>query len=374
MVRNLKEGTGLGIRTSHCDRITFMESIYLNDADGRKPKKLTDRNIDDSIDTLTSTLKQRANSLWSDNINDIHIDQNISTHIAYVIALVSKKHKDISVYVDSHEVFWIRDNIQNGKLSLDDMSYPNYAPRHQYISESHNVTIFDPEKELEIIKDGSAPIVIYTHASRLTGQIFPLESIFQKIKEKNPNAVCIADGAQMIGGKKIYSLEHTDAYIAPTSKFIGAELHIGLCLLSNQFQALYLGDEITYPSVDIVIYKKELYSTNESLSSFAGTNFESYIQEMRAYAVGRFSEAGLSEYIFDIKDQAPHIITLSVGDETITESFVESLESQYGISVSHNMGFSLVEPKVPLVRISISVRCVKEYVDALASACETLLK
>jgi len=351
-----------------------MNTIYLNDADGRKPKKLTDKNINDSIDTLTSTLKQRSISLWSDNINDIHIDQNISTHIAYVIDLVSKKHKDVSVYVDSHEVFWIRDNVQNGKLSLDDMSYPNYAPRHQYVSESYPVTIFDPEKELEIVEGGPVPVIIYTHASRLTGQMFPLELIFKKIKGKNPSAVCIADGAQMIGGKKIYPLEYTDAYIVPTSKFIGAELHIGLCLLSDQFKTQYLSSNITYPSVDIGIYKKELYSTNESLSSFAGTDFESHIQEMRAYARGRFSETGLSEYVYDIKDQAPHIMTLSVGDKTITESFVESLESRYGISVSHNMGFSLVEPKVPLVRISISVRCAKEYVDALVSACEELLK
>jgi selenocysteine lyase/cysteine desulfurase len=351
-----------------------MESIYLNDTDGRKLKKLTDKNINDSIDTLTSTLKQRSTSLWSDNINDIYIDQNISTHIAYVIDLVSKKHKDVSVYVDSHEVFWIRDNVQNGKLSLDDMSYPNYAPRHQYISESHNVTIFDPEKELEISHDGSMPIVIYTHASRLTGQIFPLESIFKKIKERHPNAVCIADGAQMIGGKKIYTLEYTDAYIVPTSKFIGAEFHIGLCLLSNQFKTLYISDDVTYPSVDISMYKKELHSTNESLSSFVGVDFESHIQVMREYLIESFLKARLSEYIYVVKDQAPHIVTLSVGDRTITESFVKSLEKEHNISVSHNMNFSLVEPRVPLVRVSISVRCTKEYIDTLVSACEVLLK
>jgi hypothetical protein len=278
------------------------------------------------------------------------------------------------VYIDSHEVFWIKDNVQNGKLSLDDMSYPNYAPRHQYISEPHNVTIFDPEKELEIIEDGSVPVVIYTHASRLTGQIFPLESILKKIKEKHLNAVCIVDGAQMIGGKKVYPLEHTDAYIVPTSKFIGAELQIGLCLLSEQFKKLYLYSNITYPSTDIEIYKKELYSTNESLGDFAGVDFELHIQEMRRYLIGSFLKAGLSEYVYVVKDQAPHIVTLSVGDRLITESFVESLEKLHNIAVSHNMKFGIVKPNIPLVRISISVRCTKEHIDALVSVCGMLLK
>lgn len=350
-----------------------MNPVYLNDADGRKPKGLIDVDISDSIDTLIPTLKKRIASLWSSSIDDIRIDQNISTHIAYVIDLVSKKHKSISVYVDSHEVFWIKDNIQNGKLSLDDMSYPNYAPRHQYISEPHKVTIFDPEKELEIVEDGSVPIVIYTHASRLTGQMFPLELIFKKIKEKHPSAVCISDGAQIIGGKKIYPLEYTDAYIIPTSKFIGAELHLGLCILSNQFKASYLNSSIIYPSVDISIYKKELYSTNESLKDFVGVDFESHIQEMRRYMIDKFSEAKIAEYIYEVKDQVPHIVTLSVGDKSVTESFVESLEKQHNISVSHNMNFSLVEPKVPLVRVSISVRCTKEDIDALVSACKVLL-
>jgi hypothetical protein len=351
-----------------------MNIIYFNDADGRKSKKLIDVNINDSIDVLISTLKERMISLWSNNIDDIHIDQNISTHISYVIDIASKKHKSVSVYVDSHEVFWIKDNIQNGKLSLDDMSYPNYAPRHQYISDSHKVTIFDPEKELEIIEDGSVPIVIYTHASRLTGQMFPLELIFKKIKEKHPNAVCIADGAQMIGGKKIYALEYTDAYIVPTSKFIGAELHIGLCLLNDHFKNMYLKDGVVYPSVDTEKYKKELYSTNESLNGFVGIDFGSHIQEMRGYLIESFLKSGLSEYIYYVKDQASHIVTISVGDRTITESFVESLEKQHNISVSHNMDFSIVEPMIPLVRVSISIRCTKGYIDAFVSACNVLLK
>lgn len=351
-----------------------MNPIYLNDADGRKPKKLIDVNISDPIDTLILTLKERAASLWNNNINDIHIDQNISTHIAYVIDLVSKKHKLVSIYVDSHEVFWMKDNIQNGKLSLDDMSYPNYAPRHQYISEPHNVTVFDPEKELDIIDYDSVPVIIYTHASRLTGQIFPLESIFKKIKEKYPNAVCIADGAQMIGGKKIYPLEYTDAYIVPTSKFIGAEFYLGLCLLNDHFKSMYFKDGLTYPILDTEIYKKELYSTNESLKDFADIDFESHIKEMRKYMIERFSKARLSEYVHEVKDQVPHIVTLYVGDKPFTESFVESLEKFHNIFISHNMNFSLVEPKISLVRVSISIRCTKEYINALVSACEALLK
>ncbi len=303
-----------------------MDTIYFNDTDGRKPEKLTNVSITDPITDLLMTLKQRLASLWNDDIGSIYIDQNISTHVAYVIDIVSKKHKSVSIYVDSHEVFWMKNNIENGSLSLDDMSYPNYAPRHQYLSRPHSVTIFDPEKELQITDDGSIPIIIYTHASRLTGQVFPLESIFKSIKEKYPNAVCIADGAQTVGGEKVYPLKYTDAYIVPTSKFIGAELHLGVCLLSDQFKNLYLMDNVIYPSVNIDIYKKELYSTNECLNGFVGIDFESHIREMRAYLLDEFLKVGLISYVFDVQDQASHIVTLSVGDKAVTESFVKSLE------------------------------------------------
>ena len=351
-----------------------MNTIYLNEADGRKPKKLTDVNIDESVEELCLTLKERLVSLWSNEVKDIHIDQNISTHIAYIIDIVSKKHKSISVYLDSHEVFWIKDNIEKGELSLGDMSYPNYAPPHQYISRPHKVTVFDPEKELDIVQDGSIPIIIYTHASRLTGQIFPLEIIFKNIKEKHPNAVCIADGAQIIGAEKIYHLDYTDAYFASTSKFIGAEPHLGLCLLSDKFKALYLKKGISYPLVDVGVYKKELYSANEALKDFVGVDFESYIKDMRACLLEKISEEKHSSYVYDVKDQASHIVTLRVGDKSFTKSFVESLEKLYNISVSHNMNFSLVEPEIPLVRVSVSIRCTKEYIDALVLACGAVLE
>lgn len=351
-----------------------MNILYLNDADGRKPKKLTDVKIKDTTDQLVSTLKQKMATLWSDNVEDIHIDQNVSTHIAYIIDVVYKRHKSVSAYVDSHEVLWMKDTIQNGKLSLDDMSYPNYAPRHQYEFKPNSVTMFDPTKELIIPQDGSIPIIVYSHVSRLTGQIFPLESIFKKIKKEYPNAICIADGAQMMGGQKIYTLEYTDAYITTTSKFVGAELNLGICKLSNQFKDNYIKDEINYPSIDLGAYSKEIYSTNQSLDEFTGVDFESHIQNMRVYLLDEFSKSGLSMYVYGMQDQAPHLITLFVGDKSATELFVESIEKKYSMVVSHNMFYSIIEPKTPLVRISISARCTKENIDILVSACKSLLK
>ena len=76
-----------------------MNNIYLNDTDGRKPNQLTGVNVSESTEELVSIFKDRISPLLSNNPAEIHIDQNISTHIAYIIDLVAKKHKSVSVSV-----------------------------------------------------------------------------------------------------------------------------------------------------------------------------------------------------------------------------------------------------------------------------------
>ena len=67
-----------------------MNNIYLNDTDGRKPNRLTDVCVSESTEELVSILEDRISPLLSNNPAEIHIDQNISTHIAYVIDIVLK--------------------------------------------------------------------------------------------------------------------------------------------------------------------------------------------------------------------------------------------------------------------------------------------
>ena len=192
--------------------MTLMPIIYLNSCDGRKPKLLSNTEIKQDSGELASRLRKDMTVLWNGNDQHVYIDQNISTHIAYIVDMVSKNGKPISIFLDSHEVFWIKDILQRGELSLEDMSYPNYAAKHQFTFQSQPVTIFNPDEGLiSLEEEGTVVIVIHSHVSRLTGQEYPVESIFKNIKEKYPDAVCIADGAQMIGGSKIYPLQYTDA-------------------------------------------------------------------------------------------------------------------------------------------------------------------
>ena len=336
---------------------------YFNYCDGRKPKLLENAVIQDNTDELVRNLKRNMSILFSDSLENLHIDQNTCTHIAYIIDVVSKQNKPISIYLDSHEVFWFRDMLQNGELSLGDMSYPNYAPKHQFKFNSQKLTIFNPEKPLIITESKDTTIVIiHSHVSRLTGQEFPVEDIFKKVKEEYQGAVCIVDGAQMIGGKKIYSFKYTDAYIGISSKFINAELNLGFCLLNNSFENKYLNDKTTYPSVDLNPYTKELWSTNEILRDFNDIPYESYINDLRRYFVDSVNDHGLQDLIYKIDNQVPHIVTLHVGDKIFAKKIVSDLGNR-NMFVSENTDYSIIEPRVPLIRFSISVHTKREEID-----------
>ncbi len=346
----------------------------MNSCDGRKPKLLSNTEIKQDSGELVSRLRQDMSVLWTDVDQHVYIDQNVSTHIAYIVDMVSKNGKPISIFLDAHEVFWIKDILQRGELSLEDMSYPNYATKHQFTFQSHPVTVFDPDEGPMILEDeGIVVVVIHSHVSRLTGQEYPVESIFKHVKEKYPDAVCIADGAQMIGGSKIYPLHYTDAYIATSSKFIGAELHLGLCVLEKGFKYKYISEDCEYPQIDLGGYTKELFSTVEMLKQFNEVDFEKHIHDLRLYLVEQFKLNGLEKYIYEVPHQVNHIITLSVGDRDLTADVVKKLLDQYKISVSDNMGYSIVEPGIPLIRISLSISNSKKDIDTLVIACKELL-
>lgn len=354
--------------------MTLMPIFYLNSCDGRKPKLLANTEVKQDSGELVSRLRQDIAVLWNGNDQHVYIDQNISTHIAYIVDMVSKNGKPISIFLDAHEVFWINDILRQGELLLEDMSYPNYAAKHQFTFESHPVTVFNPDEGPITLEDeGTVAIVIHSHVSRLTGREYPVESIFKNIKEKYPDAVCIADGAQMIGGSKIYPLQYTDAYIATSSKFIGAELHLGLCVLEKGFKNKYISEDCKYPQIDLGDYTKELFSTVEMLKQFNEMDFEKHIQDLRLYLSEQFKLHGLEKYIHVVPNQVNHIVTLSVGDKYLTADVVRKLLDAYKICVSDNMGYSIEEPAVSLIRVSLSISNSKKDIDALVIACKELL-
>ena len=336
--------------------------IYLNDADGRKPKLLDGVRVTENPKDLQHYVQRFVAESWSVEPENIFFAQNISTHIADVIELVSHREKIHSVLLDETEVRYYLDQFKYGRLLVDDMTYPNYAPKHSKKFQPQKVQVFNPytiENNLKnILQPDKIQVIILSHVSRLDGVVFPVKRIYQAIKEIAPQSIIIIDGAQVLGAMRVSVEDFADVYVGVTSKFLGAEPHLGIAYLSPQFKQKYLSHS-HYPTFNPEVYIKELYSTHLAIQTIQ-RNHEEHIQQLKTYALKKLKEKDIPVYL--PPNQVPHFLSIPIRNKKETLITVKKLQEN-GITILHNLIWSIKEPENPLLRVSLSARTTEEDID-----------
>lgn len=339
-----------------------MKRVRLNYAYGIEKPRLRRRKVTESPGKLFGQIRKFFSSQFHCNPKDLMFAQNIVTHVVQIVRGVKKKHPDLQVLVDSHNVPWIKNTFETG-VTHPDMTRPNYARlRHKKI-EPTNVLAIDPKKLLadlpKLVNRKRPSVIVLSHVSRLTGEIFPVKKIYERLKQISPDSVLIVDGAQVAGAMKFDVTNSCDAYISVTSKFLGAEPNLAVAYLSPEMLSRHLEN---YPGLKQGEFVREAHSAIQAISHpVFEKDFETRIKNMREIAMEKLiGIKGVS--IRRVKDQAPHIITLRVGNSQRTKQIVDELRKR-GIDVFHNMNWSIIEPKTPLLRVSISAKTSRQEIE-----------
>ncbi|GEM_PF-2383404 len=294
---------------------------------------------------------------------DIKFAQNVTTHVAQIVTRIKKKIPSAQVCVDSHEVAWIPKSLEAGSLVTENITSPNFAGLKQKRFPATQVRIIDPKtllQNISMISSGDRPVVIVlSHVSRLSGETFPVKEIYRKMKKINPDSVLVVDGAQVAGAMKFDVRDSCDAYIGMTSKFIGGQPNLAVAYLSPEFGSKYLGK---YPSIKASEFASEAHSAMKAFSHpVFKRNFSERINRMRSLALSKLKGVkGIS--VQSPPNQAPQIITIKVGNRQKTLETVEKLKKR-GVEIFHNLGYSVVEPARPLLRVSIGAKTSRVEID-----------
>ena len=305
---------------------------------------------------------------------DVRFAQNVTTHVAQIVSGIKKLHPKMQVFVDSHEVPWIKGSLENGRLQMENMTRPNYAALQQRHFRPTEVSVFNPNELLRnlsrFVSTDKPAVIVLSHVSRLSGQIFPIQEIYSKMKAISPNSVLVVDGAQAAGAMKVDARNSGDAYITVTSKFLDAQPNIAMAYLSPELRSKYLAD---YPQIGANKFLAEAHSAVQSISHPAfREDFTQRIRNTRQFALEKLKGVkGIS--IKEFRNQAPQIITVKVGGRARTMQLVEEL-AKHGVEVFHNMGFSISEPREPLLRISIGAKTSRTEIEKFVKELRAVLR
>lgn len=254
-----------------------------------------------------------------------------------------------------------------------DATHSNYHENTAVNCPTFNVEIFPFEDAEKTINEVTNPAIFFiSHISRLTGEIARISSLSKSIRSKN--SILIVDGSQSIGAIGSIEMEDMgDVYLGVSSKFIGAEPHLGFAFISDNFFDKYIKDINNYPTFDAVVHAKDIYSLSESLKNpLYSSDYSAYIADLKKYALEKMN--GLDKNILYIPEsQAQNFLTLNFGSVENTKNFVEFAKS-LGVIVSDNTEWSVAEPTVPLVRIGLSVRVTEKDVDNLIEVVDKYIK
>ncbi len=348
------------------------QTIYLNDADGRKPARLDSIEVKQPERQL-NRLRDLMSAYWGVDKGAIEFAQNTTTHIAYLIEIIKTKYPDAIVFLDSHEIKWLKKTIENGKLPLNEMTYGNYV-RHSYqhIFPKSEVKIFTISNIVRLRKthNHTPVIIVISHVSRQTGEIVATKKLLASLSRVNRNAFFIIDGAQFLGPIPEYIKHLSGAYLTVSSKFIGAEPHLGVAYLSNNLKRSF---PHTYPHFESGRYIKEIYSAVCSLSQLQQVHSHyAHIRFLRTFCFRELRKNN-NLRVISPRNQVPWIVTVRVGNNTKTWSVVKLLKEQFNVSVYQNISFSVSKPDTPMIRISISPRTRQKDIQILAQGLSVIL-
>jgi hypothetical protein len=323
-----------------------MKLIYLNQANGIKPPLI--KRVRESPDRLLLEFTSQLRNLLCLSEKDfLSLSQNTTTSLIYaLISILSKE--DHSIFISTHEIRWFEKLFKIGELPVHETTYPNYASQQEIIFLKKKIFLFDPNKFIENpekIIGVKKSIVIMSDISRMTGQIFLSHSLYKKIKQLNKENILIIDGAESVGVTPVNPKKNSDVYLGLTYKFIGAEPTIGFCWVRKKIVEKF---KIKPWTIDPVLFNKELFSAVTSIRKL--TIDQSLIKKIRK-DFELYLRKNEIPYI-TTTNQAPHILIIPWGEKSLEKTIVE-LGSR-GFIVSHNINYSIKEPAIPGIRVSIT--------------------
>lgn len=340
-----------------------MKQLYLNYAEGIKPP-LIKKNISKQSALVNFRFfeKEMSNILDISSKEFIGFSQNITTSLISVL-LPILNNDNYEVYICSHEIRWFKTLFEIGKLPTHETTYPNYAPQTEVFFLKKKVNIFDPEefiKNPKKIIGSKKSIIIFSHVSRMTGEYIAGKSIYDEIKKINYDNIIIVDGAQAVGAVKLKIKSLSDVYLGTTSKFINAEPNISFYWVRK---ILIKKFAINFESIDSYKFSKEVYSAILSLKNLVIDSKK--VKQYRKALGLLLKKKGL--LILEVKSQAPHIAVIPWSKARLSNK-VEELR-RAGFIVSANTDYSIKEPKVPGIRVSLTphltFKRLKQFVDCL---------
>lgn len=285
--------------------------------------------------------------------------QNATTSLIYSLLpiLTSKKYK---VFISSHEIIWLRTLFSSGKLPGKKTTYPNYAKLKNIKFLKQSFQVFDPLALLDNPKKiiGSDPcVLILSHISRMTGEIFASSRVYSEIKGLNKDNIVVIDGCQAVGAIPVRPSHLSDIYLGVTSKFIGAEPHIGFCWVRQEIVRNF---DIKPWTIDPIYFIKEIYSAVQSLKKLN-------IISKKVLTIRTMFKRYLEKYdirVLETKNQASHIVIIPT--KKSLDELIDYIR-QRGYKVSSNTGWSIVQPTIPGIRVSLTLKTSDTQIKKLAN-------
>jgi len=340
-----------------------MKQLYLNHAEGIKPP-LIRRGISrqSALANFRFFEKGVRGILRTPPKEFVSFSQNITTLIINILLPVLKK-DSYEVYICSHEIRWFKTLFKIGRLPSYETTYPNYASQVELAFLKKMVHIFDPEEFLKNPKKiigSKKSIIIFSHISRMTGEYIAGKNVYDEIKKINFDNIVIVDGAQAVGAIHLKIKSLADVYLGTTSKFINAEPNISFCWIRKKLAKKF---NINFENIDSYKFSKEIYSSILSLKKLVINP-----QKIKKYRkVLSLLLKKKSLFILEAKSQAPHIAIIPWNKLKLDKK-VEELRDT-GFIVSANTGYSIKEPKIPGIRISLTPQLtfkqLEQFVDCL---------
>lgn len=302
-----------------------------------KPEKLFIK-LDDQVRKLLDISKQEF----------LSFSQNATTSLIYSLLPILEQ-GDYKIYIGSQEIRWVAGMFEKGKLPTNECTYPNYAKLEKVPFLKKPFNIFDPKDLINNPKKtiGRKPcIIIFSHISRVTGETFASQKLYSAIKKLNKENIVVVDGCQAVGATLTKPNRLSDIYVGVTSKFIGAEPHIGFAWIKKEIVKRF---NIKPWRISPTIFSKEIYSAVRALNKLE-------INPRRTLIVRKAFEGYLrvnNVEFFKGINQAAHI--LIVLTRKSLKKTIQTIKTK-GYTVSPNTGWSIKEPYIKGVRISLTPR------------------
>ncbi len=320
--------------------------IYLNYSDGRKIKQLENTSIKNYTKNFQDFCFLLKRLLHLGKNDSLSFSQNLTTSLIFSLKPILEK-SDYNIFISNHEIKWFKTLFGTGKLPVRETTYPNYVKQKSVPFIKKDVTLFNPEVNLENIEKvirKKPAIIIISHVSRMTGERFVNEKLYREIKKINPHNILIVDGSQSVGILSVNPKKISDIYLGVTSKFINAEPHIGFCYISKSLRKKYNMDQW---SIDPKEFSREIYSTLVNIKKVIINS--KILRQKRNYLEKLIKENDLT--VYKTQNQVDYIVTIPW--KRNIEKVINNLK-EYNIHVFHNKKYSITEPKNPGIRISFT--------------------